>query len=84
MIIILSFPIASLSPVKIYWTTVTTFNVTLVDELVACTDRPVPEVPVAVNTAARGAETSNMSAVPVVVDVGCFDIVQLRRTALVR
>jgi hypothetical protein len=57
-----------------------TFNVSLLDELGACTDRPV-----LADAAARGAARfSHLSAVPVVAGVQSLDAVQLRTTPLVR
>jgi hypothetical protein len=62
-----------------------TFIISLLAELGAYADRPVSEISVVADAAARGAEPfSHLSLVPVVDDVTCLDAVQLHRTALVR
>jgi hypothetical protein len=71
---------APLSSVMICCTTVVTFNMSLLDELGACTNRPV-----LADAAAWGTTSfSHMSTVPVVAGIDCLAAVQLHRTALVR
>jgi hypothetical protein len=75
---------ASLSSVMICCIAVETFNVSLLVELEAYTDRLFSEFPVVAAVAAWGPTSfSHMSAVPVVAGVACLYTVQ-HRTAPVR
>jgi endonuclease V-like protein UPF0215 family len=83
MTITLSFSdTASLKSVIVCGTTIAIFNVSLLVELGACTDRPVLRISVVADAVA--ARFSHMSAVLVVAGVACLDAVRLRRTAPVR
>jgi hypothetical protein len=85
MNIILSCDAASLISVMICCTTLAIFNVLLLVELGAYTDRPGLRISCCGRCCCTGsASFSHMIAVPVVNGVACLDVVQLRRTALVR